>query len=450
MATQVIFDQIWTNSRSANHRHKLYIMKKNWIAACLFFFAAGGIGYYAYNTPKPTTSEIVQQEIEEEAPVEEKKLFGIDVSELDIIEGVVEKNQTLSTILGPFNVPYQIIDEIAKKSKEIFDVKHIAFNRKYTVLTPKDSSQARFFIYEPNQVEYVVFKLDEVDVYKEAKPIEIKKREVGGTITSSLYVNMVEQGVGPDLIDQFADLYGWTVDFQRLQKGDKFKVVFNEKWVDGQVVGIDGIQTAYFEHLGEPYHAIPFEQNGEVNFFDQEGNSLKKAFLRDPLKFTRISSRYNLNRFHPVQKRYKPHLGTDYAAPTGTEIRSVGDGTVVEAGYSGGNGNYVKIKHNGTYSTQYLHMSKIGKGMSRGARVKQGQVIGYVGSTGLATGPHLCFRFWKHGKQVDWLKEKIPPSEPIAPENRMAFDRVKMEKLEQLAAIPYMESDKQRGLLTSR
>jgi len=425
-------------------------MKKNWIAAGLFFLAAGGIGFYAFNSSIPPTEEITVHEPEELLPVEDKMLFGINVNELDIIEGVVEKNQTLSTILGPFNVPYQIIDEIAKKSKEIFDVKHIAFNRKYTVLTPKDSSKAQFFIYEPNQVEYVVFKLDDVDVYKEAKPVEIKKREVGGTITSSLYVNMVQQGIGPDLIDQFADLYGWTVDFQRLQEGDKFKVVFNEKWVDGNVVGVEGIETAYFEHLGQPYHAIPFEQNGEVNFFDQEGNSLKKAFLREPLKFTRISSRYNLNRFHPVQKRYKAHLGTDYAAPRGTEIRSVGDGTVVEAGYSGGNGNYVKIKHNGTYSTQYLHMSKIGKGMSKGARVRQGQVIGYVGSTGLATGPHLCFRFWKHGKQVDWLKEKIPPSEPIASENRMAFDRVKMEKLDQLANIPYVHSKEQRELLTSR
>lgn len=425
-------------------------MKKNRIAACLFFLAAGGVGYYAYHTPHNHTETIVYQEPGEKTPVEEKLLYGINVNELEIIEGIVEKNQTLSTILGPFNVPYKIIDEIARMSKEIFDVKHIAFNRKYTVLTPKDSSQAQFFIYEPNKEEYVVFKLDELDVYKETKPIELKKREVGGTISSSLYVNMVEQGVGPDLIDQFADLYGWTVDFQRLQKGDKFKVVFNEKWIDGQVVGVEDIQMAYFEHLGEPYHAIPFEQNGQVNFFDQEGNSLKKAFLRDPLKFTRISSRYNLARFHPVQKRYKAHLGTDYAAPRGTEIRSVGEGTVIAAGYTGGNGNYVKVKHNGTYSTQYLHMSKIGKGIKNGARIKQGQVIGYVGSTGLATGPHLCFRFWKHGKQVDWLKEKIPPSEPIASENRIAFDRIKMEKLQQLAHIPYVEGGGQQELLTSR
>ncbi|NVK49477.1 MAG: peptidoglycan DD-metalloendopeptidase family protein, partial [Cyclobacteriaceae bacterium] len=184
-----------------------------------------------------------------------------------------------------------------------------------------------------------------------------------------------------------------------------------------------------------------FEQNGEFNFFDQEGNSLKKAFLRDPLKYSRISSRYNLNRFHPVQKRYKPHLGTDYAAPRGTEIRTVGDGTVVEAGYSRGNGNYVKIKHNSTYTTQYLHMSKIGSGIKKGTRVKQGQVIGYVGSTGLATGPHLCFRFWKHGKQVDWLKEKIPPSEPILAENRTEFESIKFEAINLLAAIPIGNAD---------
>lgn len=409
------------------------------------FFAAITAGMYKLNATDKT--EIEEEPIVEEPILlpEEKLLYGINVDSLDIIEGVVERNQTLSTILAPFNVPYQIIDDIARKSKDIFDVKKIAFNKKYTVLTPKDSSKAQFFIYEPNLTEFVVFKLDEGKIYKENKPVEIRKREIGGTISSSLYVNMTQLGLTPDLIDQFADLYGWTVDFQRLQKGDKFKVVFNEKLVDGAVVGVDDIEVAYFEHMGEPYHAIPFEQNGQVSYFDQEGNSLKKAFLRDPLKFTRISSRYSLNRFHPVQKRYKPHLGTDYAAPTGTEIRTVGDGTVIEAGYSGGNGNYVKIKHNGTYTTQYLHMSKIGNGIKKGTRVRQGQVIGYVGSTGLATGPHLCFRFWKHGKQVDWLKEKIPPSEPIANENKMAYENLLMEKLSQLAAIPYSSED----LLTS-
>jgi murein DD-endopeptidase MepM/ murein hydrolase activator NlpD len=380
-----------------------------------------------------------------------KFLYGIDVTGLNIIEGTVARNQTLGSILSPFEVPYQIIDELAKKSKEIFDVRNIAFNKNFKLITAEDSTSVkpRYFIYEPNAAEYVVFDLDSLEIYKKEKPAEIRTREIGGMIQTSLYVDMIEKGVGPDLIDLFADLYGWSVDFQRLQKGDKFKVVFDEKFVEDQSVGVVGIQTAYFEHMGEPYHAIPFEQNGEMNFFDQEGNSLKKAFLRDPLKYSRISSRYNLRRFHPVQKRYKPHLGTDYAAPRGTEIRTVGDGTVVEAGYSRGNGNYVKIKHNGTYSTQYLHMSKIGKGIKKGSRVRQGQVIGYVGSTGLATGPHLCFRFWKHGKQVDWLREKIPPSEPILAENKDAFELVKRDAIQVLAAIS-VEGESEKTLASNQ
>ena len=273
---------------------------------------------------------------------QEVYLYGINVTGLNIIEGKVTKNQTLATILSPFNVPYQIIDEIAKKSKGIFDVRWIATDKKFTVITPSDSLKAQFFIYEPNPAEYVVFNLDSVNVYKAEKPSEIRKREIGGIIETSLYNGMIDKGISPELIDEFADLYGWSVDFQSLQKGDIYKVVFEEKLVEGNVVSVSPIRLAYFEHKGQPMHAIPFEQNGQISFFDQNGNSLKKEFLRDPLKYTRISSRYNLNRFHPVQKKYKAHLGTDYAAPTGTEIRSVGDGTVVEAKYTSANGNYVK------------------------------------------------------------------------------------------------------------
>lgn len=414
-------------------------MKLKWIILSALFLTASSLLFYHYRKVAHQKEELVTI-TEEIIEREENLLFGINIDNFEVIEGVVERNQTLSGILSPFNVSYQIIDQIAKKSKDIFDVKRIAFNKKFTVLTAKDTLLAQYFIYEPNPMEFVVFKLDEGEIYRESRPIVIRKREIGGTISRSLYVNMVELGLTPDLIDQFADLYGWVVDFQRLQEGDKFKVIFNEKLIDDKVVGIEEIQAAYFEHMGEPYHAIPFIQNGELSYFDQHGESLKKAFLRDPLKFTRISSRYNLSRFHPVQKRYKPHLGTDYAAPTGTEIRSVGEGTVLEAGYSGGNGNYVKIKHNATYTTQYLHMSKIGSGIKAGTRVKQGQVIGFVGSTGLATGPHLCFRFWKHGKQVDWLKEKIPPAEPISEANKLAFENTKMEIVRTLAGIPYTDS----------
>jgi murein DD-endopeptidase MepM/ murein hydrolase activator NlpD len=414
-------------------------MKNKWVGIAALVLTVCAVAAFQINAPLFKNLFTQNQEITIDSlakePAKEIFLYGINVTGLNIVEGKVSKNQTLASILSPFNVPYQIIDEIAKKSKEVFDVRWIAANKKFTVLTPSNSSKAQFFIYEPNPAEYVVFNLDSVDIYKAEKPAELRKREIGGRIESSLYNAMVDKGVSPELIDEFADLYGWSVDFQSLQKGDIYKVIFEEKLVEGNVVSVSGIQLAYFEHKGESLHAIPFEQNGQVSFFDQNGNSFKKAFLRDPLKYSRISSRYNLNRFHPVQKRYKAHLGTDYAAPTGTEIRSVGDGTVVEAKYTAANGNYVKVKHNGTYTTQYLHMSKIGKGIKAGTRVRQGQVIGYVGSTGLATGPHLCFRFWKNGKQEDWLKEKIPPSEPIAKQNLVAFNAKKEEALKLIAKI---------------
>ncbi len=416
-------------------------MKKIWIniaALVLTLGVATSLQYFSLPLFSKTET-IPVKEIIETVP-KEVFLYGINVTGLNIVEGTVSKNQTLGSILAPFNVPYQIIDELARRSKAVFDVRGISINQKFTILTPEDSTKAQFFIYEPNPAEFVVFNLDSLNIYKAEKPAEIRSREVGGIIETSLYVDMVKQDVSPDMIDQFADLYGWSVDFQRLQKGDKFKVVYEEKIIDGNVINVSDIKLAYFEHMGVPYHAIPFDQDGEVNFFDQDGKSLKKAFLRDPLKYTRISSRYNLKRFHPVQKRYKAHLGTDYAAPSGTEIRSVGEGTVLEAKYTSANGNYVKIKHNGTYTTQYLHMSKIGKGIKAGSRIRQGQVIGYVGSTGLATGPHLCFRFWKNGKQEDWLQEKIPPSEPISATNRMAFESKKSEAWGLLAGISFTEN----------
>ena len=313
-------------------------MKKIWITVGIILLSAGGYSYLKYNSQEQELlARAALEELMKEADdVEELEeiLYGIRINELEIEEGLVGKNQTLSTILGPLNVPYQIIDELAKRSIEIFDVRKIAFNKKYTILTPKDSSKAQFFIYEPNPAEYVVFRLDSADVYKESKPVEIKTREVGGTITRSLYDDMVSEGVSLSIINKFADLYGWSINFQAVQKGDKFKVVYNEKLVEGEVVGVENIQIAYFESSGKPYYAIPFEQNGELAFYDQDGKSFKKAFLRDPLEYTRISSRYNLTRFHPVQKRVKPHLGTDYAAKTGTEIRTVGDGVVVEAKFT--------------------------------------------------------------------------------------------------------------------
>jgi len=253
---------------------------------------------------------------------------------------------------------------------------------------------------------------------------------------------MDELGANPQLTNEFADIFAWQIDFFRLFPGDKFKLIYEEQQVEGEFVGLGKIKGAYFEHYGNPYYAINYEQKSGIEYFDPEGKSLRKALLKYPVEFTRISSRYTGRRFHPVQKRYKAHLGTDFAAPTGTPIRSVGDGIILEARYGKYNGNYVKVKHNGIYSTQYLHMSRIAKGVRPGTKVKQGQVIGYVGSTGLARGSHLCFRFWKNGVQVDALKVDLPASEPISEENLEEYNILKASVIRQLDDIPFNDPDK--------
>jgi murein DD-endopeptidase MepM/ murein hydrolase activator NlpD len=257
---------------------------------------------------------------------------------------------------------------------------------------------------------------------------------------------MKENNLDQELILSLADVYAWTIDFYHLQKGDAFKVIYTERLVEGKFVGIDRIIAAEFTHRKSPLRAYLFESDGTDDYYDDEGNSLRKAFLRAPVKFSRISSRYSKKRFHPVQKRYKAHLGTDYAAPTGTPILATGDGVVIAATYTKSNGNYIKIRHNGTYTTQYLHMSK--RKSKLGDRVKQGDVIGYVGSTGLATGPHVCYRFWKNGKQVNPYKQKLPPSKPVIPENMDAFMQLKDNLSQRLDQIP-LESNQLSGLVES-
>jgi murein DD-endopeptidase MepM/ murein hydrolase activator NlpD len=364
-------------------------------------------------------------------------LYGISIESMNIIEDKVRRNQNISEILSNYNVSSQTIFDLANKSKDVFDVRKIAANKKYTLIVEQDSMHtARALVYEHNPIEYVIFNLkDSVYVEKKARDVEIVERSASGIIESSLAVTMQDLDLSPALTDQFVDVFGWQLDFFGLQKGDRFKVIYEDKMVEGNSVGIGDIKAIYFQHFGNDYYAFNFDQGSGIDYFDEEGNSLRKALLKYPLEFTRISSRYSGRRYHPVQKRYKAHRGTDFAAPRGTPIRSVGDGIIVEAQFKKYNGNYVKIKHNSTYSTQYLHMSKIASGIRPGVKVKQGQTIGYVGSTGLATGNHLCYRFWKNGVQVDALKVNLPPSEPVADENREKFFIRRDELIEQLDAI---------------
>jgi murein DD-endopeptidase MepM/ murein hydrolase activator NlpD len=368
-------------------------------------------------------------------------LYGMIVDDRLVIEDKIKRNERLGDILEAYNVPAKLIHQVSLLSRNIFDVRKIAPNKKYTLICGQDSSKtAKALVYEPNPIDYIIFRFEDslqVDVCQ--REVKVIEKSITGEIRTNLSETIEEMGISHELTNKFVDIFGWQVDFQRLQKGDKFKLIYEELQVEGQAIGIKQINGIYFEHFNSPYYAFPFDQGEGVDFFDEEGKSLRKALLKYPIEFTRISSRYTLNRFHPVQKRWKAHLGTDFAAPTGTPIRSVGDGLVEEAQYKSNNGNYVKIRHNGTYTTQYLHMSRIAAGVRAGTRVKQGQTIGYVGSTGLATGPHLCYRFWKNGVQVDALRADLPASAPVKKEYQAAFDVVRETLTQKLNAISFPE-----------
>lgn len=362
--------------------------------------------------------------------------YGLVTNDFIVVRDEVQRNQNLSSILLPYQVPMAVIDQLAKASKEVFDVRKFAAGRPYTIFCSKDSlGAAKCFVYEVNAHEYVVFDLrDSINIYRDFKPMETRLRHVQGDINSSLYVDLQKVGANPTLAISLSEIYAWTIDFYRIQKGDAFEVLFEENYVDGNPIGTGRILRSSFSQSGRPIRAYFFEHGDEKGYFDDQGNSLRKAFLKAPVKFSRISSGYSAKRLHPVLKTVRPHFGTDYAAPHGTPIMSVGDGTVTEAKYSGGNGNYVKIRHNSVYETQYLHMSKFATGIRPGKRVSQGDIIGYVGSTGLATGPHVCFRFWKNGKQVDHRKEQLPTAEPIADHLRPQFEQ-RMHELDSIAAV---------------
>ena len=372
-------------------------------------------------------------------------VYGMQANGLRIIEDEVKRNQRFFDLFDSVYVAPSVFQQLNSLPRPIFDFRKVGAKKKYTLLYENDSLKtARALIYEPNNIDYVVFYL------KDSLQVEICQREVitvektlSGRIEYSLSETIEEMNISHDLTNKFVDIFGWQVDFQRLQKGDQFKLIYEENLVDGKPISVGKILGIYFEHFEKGYYAFPFDQGEGMDYFDAEGYSLRKALLKYPIEFTRISSRYNLNRFHPVAKVFRAHLGTDFAAPTGTPIRSVGEGTVEEAKYTSSNGNYVKIRHNATYTTGYLHMSKIASGISAGTRVKQGQTIGFVGSTGLATGPHLCYRFWRNGAQIDALRIELPPSQPIKDDQCELFQKARKTFSNRLNSIPFPEAKRE-------
>jgi len=346
------------------------------------------------------------------------KQFGYTLNNYTVVRDTVKRGDSFGIILENNNLFYPQIFNIVQKVKQVYDMRKINIGKPYTILFSKDSlKKPEVFIYQPNPIEYVLVSLtDSLWAEKKAKAVKLVEFEAEGTIESSLSETMEEKKLSPLLSNELSEIYAWTIDFFRLEKGDNFKIIYTAKYVDDSIyVGLNRIHSAYFEHRKKPYYAIEFEtdpKRGIFEYFDEKGKNLRRAFLRSPVQFSRISSRYNLKRKIAYYGRVRPHLGTDFAAPINTPIRTTASGTVVKSGYTRGNGNYVTIKHNATYSTQYLHMKK--RGVKKGQFVKQGDYIGTVGMTGNTSGPHVCYRFWKNGKQVDPLRQKLPEAKPIS------------------------------------
>lgn len=368
--------------------------------------------------------------------------YGFNITNFEVIRDTIKSGDTFGDIFDALGIPQNKIFEITNKIKDSFDVRKLQVGKPYLILKSKDSlTKPQVFIYEKNKVDYTVIDFrDSIAAFNKKKPITILEKSASGIITSSLSQTMEEEHLSPYMTDRLANIYAWTIDFFRLQKGDKFKVIYTEKFINDSIsAGLDEIKAASFEHGGKTLLAFNFVDDSihnNADFFDEKANNLRRAFLKAPVKFSRISSRYNLKRrIKYYGYKVRAHRGTDFAAPYGTPILATADGRVSKSERKGGNGNYVKIRHNSTYETQYLHMKK--RNVKVGDYVKQGDVIGWIGTTGNSGGPHVCYRFWKNGKQVDPFKQDLPASKPLADSLKPAFFKHIKPLKEQLDCISY-------------
>ena len=369
---------------------------------------------------KKVEPEIIQ-------PKKEKiiKEFGFILNNYEVKKDTIDRGDSFGLILEKNELYYPKIFNIVNEVKKVFDIRRVNVGRPYTILYSKDSiRKPEYFIYQPSSIDYLVVSLgDSIYAEKNQKKVKLVEYEASGIIKSSLSETMQELGLSPLITNELSEIYAWNIDFFRLEKGDNFKILYTSKFIDDSIyIGLNRVHNSYFEHRGKPFYAIEYQTDslrGITEYFDENGKNLRRAFLLSPVQFSRISSRYNLRRKIAYYGRVRPHYGTDFAAPVGTPIRATASGRVEKSGYTRANGYYIKIKHNATYSTQYLHMRK--KGLKVGTQVKQGDKIGEVGMTGYTSGPHVCYRFWKNGKQVDPLKQKLPEAKPISDELRLKY-----------------------------
>jgi len=366
-------------------------------------------------------------------------IHGIPVNSYNVVTGKVKRNQFISSILASYNVPWNTIEELLRENREVFDPRKVRTGSSYSVFLTKDTvNRADYFIYEHDPTVSYIFSLkDTLSVLRYDAEVKKMLRYSSGSISTSLWEAAVENQLNPNLSSELSEIYAWTIDFFGLQQGDRFKVIYEEEFIGEESIGIRKIHAALFEHAGNSIYAIPYIQDSTMSFYDTTGASLRKAFLKAPLRYSRISSRFSGARYHPVLKIVRPHHGVDYAAPIGTPVVSIGDGRVTQTAFENGSGRIVRITHNSVYSTAYMHLSRFGPGIAPGVYVKQGQVIGYVGSSGLSTGPHLDFRFYRNGSAVDPLRVEAPPVNPVAPEEMDEFEKVAQGYMSLFETISY-------------
>lgn len=422
----------------------MIIIKSKWGIGLITFFSAVSLALVLnftgdYTPPEYKISAENVVEIKEDVELDS---YGYNVINAEVEEGRVKRNESLYLILQDLDVDPQTIYEINRESKGVFQSNRVKPGQKYIVYKNSKDSKAYRLILHKDALDYVTFEWGNgVKVSPGKKEVKKEISEASGVITSSLYESLVEQDKNILIANRLSEIFAWQIDFFRLYPGDNYKLIYEKQFVDGKPYGIGEILAAQFEHNGRTYDAYYFEGEKSIGFYDSEGNGVQKALLKAPFKFSqRISSSFNRNRFHPVLKRRLPHTGVDYAAPIGTPVLSVGDGEVTEAQYRGPNGNIVKIRHNGTYTTAYLHLNGFAKGITPGTRVRQGQVIGYVGRTGRVTGVHLHYMLYKNGQPVNPLTIDLPPSKAIDESERSEFEDLMNRLKEQMKEIKVQEN----------
>jgi murein DD-endopeptidase MepM/ murein hydrolase activator NlpD len=426
-------------------------MKKKFFVILAISIAIPAMIYLSSRNNEPLNDHCYDlSHIEDSVLIPEPRFeYGIAADSFTMVEGKVQRNQNLSHILSAFNISNQVIHQIASAPRDLFDARRIRAGNTYKLYSSNDTSNIpHYFVYKPDPVRYVKISLiDSVVIERGAKEVTRILKSTSGEINSSLWNAIAGNNGPPVLAIGLSEIYAWSVDFFGLQQGDRFKVFYYENYIDSIPVGVNNITAAYFHHRGRDFYAIPFEQDSVLSFFDQDGNSLRRAFLKAPLSYSRISSGFSHSRMHPIHRVRRPHHGVDYAAPSGTPVYAIGDGRVIQANFSGGAGNIVRIRHNSVYTTGYMHLRNFAAGIRPDKWVKQGDVIGYVGSTGTSTGPHLDFRVWQNGQPIDPLRMESPPVEPVNKENLESFELVKAlwtERLNRLNAgqePPYYSSE---------